>query len=120
MKFRRRIVCLFTALAVAWTALWPLVSAARVMAGGEAVPLCHQAGMMVQPGEMPMQPGAPGKAKQHCPLCVMAFLAAFEPPVVVPPRASLEHHAFVQAHCAPLPGGVEVQLPQGRAPPALS
>jgi hypothetical protein len=120
MKRRARIVSLFTALAVAWMALWPLVSAARVVAGGEAMPLCHQAGLLVQPGEMPLQPGEPGKARQHCPLCVMAFLAAFEPPAVVAARASLEHHAFTQPHCAALPGAIEVQIPQGRAPPALS
>ena len=74
----RRLIAAATALSIAWTALWPLVSAAHSMAADEAVPLCHQAGMQVAPDMAPMQaPGAPKQSKQHCPLCVMAFLAAF-------------------------------------------
>jgi hypothetical protein len=44
---RRRILAAFAALAVAWTALWPLVSAARAVSMGMPVPLCHQAGSQV-------------------------------------------------------------------------
>jgi hypothetical protein len=55
MAKRRRLIALLTTLAVAWTALWPLVSSARVLLGSEATPLCHQAGMQVDPGEMPAQ-----------------------------------------------------------------
>lgn len=128
MGSRRRLISLFTALSIAWTALWPLVSSAYLIASDEAVPLCHQAGMQVSPEMAPMEPmepqGAPApghhkQAQQHCPLCVMAFLAAFSPPVSAPASPHLADGALATAYWAPLPAGIEVQLPQGRAPPSF-
>jgi len=114
----RRLIAAATALSIAWTALWPLVSAAHSMAADEAVPLCHQAGMQVAPDMAPMQaPGAPKQSKQHCPLCVMAFLAAFSPPVAAPAPPQLGSGEAAITYWAHSPSGVEVQLPQSRAPP---
>jgi hypothetical protein len=117
---RRRIVAAFAALAVAWTALWPLVSAARAVSMGMPVPLCHQAGSQVAMDEMPDQPGAPeGAPKFHCPLCVMAFYAAFGPALNVPPSTFSTVSVTLDTYSSPLPAGLEVQLPQSRAPPAV-
>ena len=120
MKSRRRILAFFTALSIAWTALWPLVSQAHLLASGEDMPLCHQAGMQVSPDMAPMQqPGETGKKNtQHCPLCVMAFLASFQPPAAAPEAPHLADGRADAKYWAPLPAGVEVQLPQSRAPPA--
>lgn len=116
---RRRIVAFLAALCVAWTALWPLVSAARAAAMDLPVPLCHQAGSQVAMGEMPDQPGAPeGEPKFHCPLCVMAFYGAFNPAPMVPPFMFSTGSVTLDTYCSPLPAGLEVQLPQSRAPPA--
>ncbi len=118
MSLRRRIPALIAAVAVAWTALWPLVSAARSAALGEAVMLCHQAGSQVPMGEMPDRPGAPAsQAKVHCPLCIMAFYAGFSPAVVPPPFFFSSCIVTLDAYCAPLPSGTDVRLPQSRAPP---
>jgi len=120
MKSRRRILAFFTALSIAWTALWPLVSQAHLLVSGEDMPLCHQAGMQVSPDMAPMQqPGEPAKKNaQHCPLCVMAFLASFQPPAAAPAAPRALSGLAVTMYWAPLPAGVEVQLPQSRAPPA--
>jgi hypothetical protein len=118
---RRRIVAFIAALCVAWTALWPLVSAARAASMDLAVPLCHQAGSQVAMGEMPDRPDAPqGEAKFHCPLCVMAFYAAFGPAMKVAPSYFVAVTVTRDTYCSPLPAGLEVQLPQGRAPPLCS
>jgi hypothetical protein len=117
---RRRVLSAFVALAVAWAALWPLVSAARAASVDAVVPLCHQAGSQVAMGEMPDQPGAPeGEPKFHCPLCVMAFYAAFGPAVKAPPFMFATACTTLQTYCSASPAGLEVQLPQGRAPPAF-
>ena len=120
MGSRRRLIALATALCVAWTSLWPLVSSAHLLVADESVPLCHQAGMQVAPGMAPMQPGAPKEAKQHCPLCLMAFLAAFSLPVVASTPPQLDSGIASPVHWAPLPPGIEVQLPQSRAPPVAA
>jgi hypothetical protein len=123
MDSRRRLVALATTAAIVWTALWPLVSSAPFLAVGDAVPLCHQAGMQVSPDQAPMdesQPGAPPKSKQHCPLCIMVFLAAVTPPVVAPTPPLLEGDTAPQPYWAPPRSGVETQLPQGRAPPVTA
>ena len=121
MRMPRRLVAITTALAVAWTALWPLVSSAKLIASGEAMPLCHQAGMQVDPSVSPEEQGShPKQPKQHCPLCVMAFFAGKSMPVVALPPPQLAGIAASQPHCAALPSGIEVALPQSRAPPALS
>ena len=117
----RRLVAAVATLAVAWTALWPLITSARMIVSGEAMPLCHQAGMMVDPSVSPEEPGSPPKErKQHCPLCIMAFYAGTAMPVIAPAPAQLEGIAAREPHCAPLPAGIEIHLPQSRAPPALS
>ena len=124
MISHRRLVALATTAAIAWTALWPLVSSAPFLAVGDAVPLCHQAGMQVSPDQAPMdesQPGAPQqKGKQHCPLCIMVFLAAISPPVVTPTPPLFESVAQQGPYWAPPRHGVETQLPQGRAPPVTA
>ena len=76
----RRSLWVFTTFTVVWMALWPLVTSAHALIASEPVELCHQAGMQVAPGEMPMKQGVPAEGKQHCPLCVMAFYGAFEAP----------------------------------------
>ena len=119
MAFRRRIA-FATALAVLWTALWPLVSSAHLLGAEEPMPLCPQAGMQVSPDmPAPVDPRAPKEVKQHCPLCVMAFLVAFQAPAKVPAPVALAATLARAAYWAPLPGGVAVHLPPSRAPPAL-
>ena len=117
----RRLVAFTAALAVAWTALWPLMSSAKLIASGEAMPLCHQAGMMVDPSVSPEEQGPhPKDAKQHCPLCIMAFYTGTSMPLLPPAPTHLDGAPPVEAHCAPIPGGTETPLPPSRAPPALS
>jgi hypothetical protein len=116
----RRLVALATALAVLWTALWPLVSSAHSLGAEEPMPLCHQAGMQVSPDiPAPADPRSPKEAKQHCPLCVMAFFVAFQAPPLVAAPAPLERAGRVLAYFAPAPDGIAVHLPQSRAPPAF-
>lgn len=112
MTSRRRLIALLTTIAVAWTALWPLVSSARVLWSSEPMALCHQAGMQVSPAQAPAQEG-----KQHCPLCIMAFFGAFSPPPSVPPLEFSVGSVSLDAYCSPLTADVAVHLPQGRAPP---
>jgi hypothetical protein len=77
--------------------------------------------MQVALDEAPDQPGAPANApKFHCPLCVMAFLGGFNPPLQAPPFLFSTCTVAPDAHCASMPSGTEVQLPQGRAPPAIT
>lgn len=111
MTKRRRLIALLTTLAVAWTALWPLVSSARALLGHEPVMLCHQAGMQVDPSAPAPQ------GKPHCPLCIMAFYGAFTPAVAVPPAFFCVECVAAQPYCSPLAANVAVHLPQGRAPP---
>jgi hypothetical protein len=119
MVRRRRILAFLAALCVAWTSLWPLVSVAGAVLSQSATPLCHQAGQMVGMGETPVQEGAPaGEVKLHCPLCVMAFYAGFNPSLTAPPAFWSSCGMALDAHCAPVPAGVEVHLPQSRAPPS--
>ena len=121
MTRQRRFVSLITAIAVLWTALWPLVSSAHLLGTEEPMPLCHQAGMQVSPDmPAPVDPATPKETKQHCPLCVMAFLVAFQAPAKVPSPHHLADGVGLDAYWAPLPAGVEVQLPQSRAPPATA
>ena len=111
-------LCLLTALTVAWTALWPLVSSAQALFGAERVELCHQAGMQVAPGEMPMKDGVPQEGKQHCPLCVMAFYAAFAaPPAPAPTGFFVLSPLHADPREAP-PSAAPRYAPPSRAPPA--
>jgi hypothetical protein len=112
MTTHRRLACLLITLAVAWAALWPVVSSARAFFSGEQVMLCHQAGMQVDPSAPPQDGG-----KVHCPLCIMAFYGAFAPAPKPPPALFGVATAVTDTHCAPLTADVAIQLPQSRAPP---
>ena len=121
MRPRRRLVALFALLAIAWTSLWPLVSAAHAAMANEAMPLCHQAGTMVAMDEAPTpEPGSPAHSppRFHCPLCVMAFYAGFAPQLHVEPPVFRCRVEFGDAHCAPTPDDFSLALPESRAPPA--
>jgi hypothetical protein len=112
MRTRQRIVGLLTVLAVAWTAMWPVVASARAAFAHEQVMLCHQAGMQVDPSAP-----VPGQGKTHCPLCIMAFYGAFTPALVASPAFFSVASVRNDHHAAPLAAEVGVHLPQGRAPP---
>lgn len=121
---RHRRVALLTILVVGWTALWPLVSAARARLAHEEVILCHQAGSMVGMGEAPLpmaQPGAPEHGKKeggtHCPLCVMAFYGSAAQPLAVPPLQFSTLSVRLDVYSAPQPFNLQVPLPPSRAPP---
>ena len=119
MRQARRLVSLFAIAAIAWTALWPLVSSLEASLASEATPLCHMAGMEVPIGEAPANPAAPGeRGKTHCPLCIMAFHVAF---AATPPTPRFVFHTVVvtrDRHDAPLFSRFESPLPPSRAPPA--
>ena len=127
MTTHRRLAAIVALLGVAWAALWPLVSVAHAEAAGEGMPLCHMAGMMVAPDETPAPPVAPGEAPApedhhggggtHCPLCIMAFYGAFHAAPEPPPFTFSTGFATFDTHCAAMPFGLEVQLPDSRAPP---
>jgi hypothetical protein len=121
MKLRRRIVACITLCAVGWATLWPVVAAGHAAATGAAMPLCHQAGSMVMP-DMPDMPAAPhdDRGRTHCPLCIMAFFAALPPALHIPKSDYYTHAVRLDRHCAPMPYGLEVRIPPGRAPPAVS
>ena len=114
---KRPIFAVVAAFAVAFGALWPLVSAAMPRAPQIPVFICTQSGSVA-----PDAPGAPADAGSdfHCPLCIattdvivasvpaaarvaLALLAA-EPP---PGHSAPEHVFFARP-------------PPSRAPPALS
>jgi hypothetical protein len=115
---RRRILALVTALCVAWTALWPFVTSAHAVMTAEEMPLCHQAGTQVMPGMAPMPfPEAPEEPRVHCPLCIMAFLAGFEPPVDVSPSAYVRQAAEAGPRQCEAPRSTSLLLPPSRAPP---
>lgn len=112
----RRIFAVVAAFAVAFGALWPLVSAAMPRAPQVPVFMCTQA------GGAPHAPGAPADAGDdfHCPLCIAtgdvivpsvpAASSAWLPVAVVaiaPAHSSPEHFFFARP-------------PPSRAPPALS
>ena len=123
MRLPRRLVAAIATFAVAWTALWPLLSSARLIAAGEAMPLCHQAGMQVDPSVSPEGGGTGGplkESKQYCPLCIMAFFASTSVPDLTPAPPQLAGFAARDVHCAAMPSGVETHLPQSRAPPPPS
>jgi hypothetical protein len=121
MRTRRRIVALIALVGVAWAALWPAVSAAHAEMAHEAMPLCHMAGMMVDPADtLPHDgPAAPGDegGRTHCPLCIMAFFVAFHRAPEPPPFTFSTGFVTLETHCAAKPCGLEVRLPQSRAPP---
>lgn len=130
MKSRQRIATWIALVAVGWVTLWPVVAATRASVLGMEMPLCHQAGSMVMP-EMPDMAGMPGmpqmpsspedeRGRTHCPLCIMGFFAALPPALYVPHVDYYTRVAQRDVHCAPMPHGLQVRIPPGRAPPAVS
>jgi hypothetical protein len=117
---RRRIIALVALLAVGWTALWPLVSAAHASGSGP-MPLCHQAGGMVAMDEAPSVPAGPDRMpRQHCPLCIMAFYCGFAQAPNAPVFMFSTVIVLRDVHCAQHTHSVEIALPFGRAPPSSS
>ena len=113
MELRRRFIAFLAIVAVAWTALWPLVTSLEAKIAGDEMPLCHQAGMQVDPNQAPTQ-----DRKIHCPLCVMAFYGAFEAPVIEPEFHRVGRAVSLDTYFAPLTHRVAIHLPESRAPPA--
>jgi hypothetical protein len=118
MTRSRRCIAIAATLAVLATALWPLVTSVAAAGSGEAVPLCHQAGLQVAADSMPMgdQP-ADAPPKSHCPLCVLVFFAAFSPELAVPPYVAMALRAPPQDAAPFLQRRFTVALPPSRAPP---
>ncbi len=108
----RRAVALAAIFAVAFAALWPLVSAAKPRAAGVPSFICTQAG-----GPHAPAPGGDAGDDFHCPLCIAsaAFIAP-SPLVVSPQPLQLEFSGIAAPHDAvhdlyvPRP-------PPSRAPP---
>jgi DUF2946 family protein len=120
MTRTRRSIALVASLAVLATALWPLLTSLTAAAGGEPVPLCHQAGMQVAADSMPMTaPGEPAPPRSHCPLCVLVFFAAFAPELVAPSFVALALATAPSPAAPPLQRRFTVALPESRAPPVL-
>jgi len=114
MTSRRRLVALLALFAVAFGALWPLVSAARPRSVEIPSFICTQSGFQ--------HPGDPARHDDgfHCPLCVVGMESP--PPVAVlaaiPVRAGFlaVPEGFVSA---PRPSFF-ARPPPSRAPPRLS
>jgi hypothetical protein len=105
-------------LAVAWTALWPLVSSAHALLAAETPMLCHQAGSLVAPDEAPVKPDAPpAEGKVHCPLCIFAFFGAPVPALDLPREGFSMRVATVRIFEPPHPQDSQLSLPPSRAPP---
>jgi Protein of unknown function (DUF2946). len=116
----RRNTAIATLLCVVWTALWPVVASAHALALGDSMPLCHQAGMQVGADEPSTDDTkAPQPGKQHCPLCIMAFLAMPSAPTLVAPDrlAPLDLSRGIRE--AVRPADLSARLPESRAPPSF-
>jgi hypothetical protein len=121
METRRRVTSILALVAVMWTTLWPLVSSLEAGIAGEGMPLCHQAGMIVSPGEVPQGPDGPRRdGKTHCPLCIMAFHASFAAPIAEPVFHFVGRSVSLATYEAPLTHRVAAYLPESRAPPSLA
>ena len=117
----RRRAAIATLLAVLWTALWPLLSSAHALASSGSMPLCHMAGMQVaadEPAENPTD-GMPQPAKQHCPLCIMAFLAMASAPSLVPADRIAPFDLAREYRAVVHPADLSTRLPESRAPPSF-
>lgn len=116
----RRIVAGFALAAVMWVALWPLIASAHALASAESMPLCHQAGMQVGVDEPAVDPagGAPQPGKQHCPLCIMAFLAMGSASAIVAADRIAPIDLARGFRDATHPADLSARLPESRAPPS--
>jgi hypothetical protein len=108
--------------AVAWVALWPLVTTAHALTGAEPMPLCHQAGMQVDIGE-PVEDDPTltrHPIRQHCPLCILVILAVGTAQVTV---VAVDRIAPVDLardfRDAIHPADLSARLPESRAPPSF-
>ena len=122
MTMNRRIVAFCALLAVAWTALWPLVSTAHALAFAESMPLCHRAGQQVGADEAVghEMPAVPEPSKQHCPLCIMAFFAMPSSSTVVAADRIAPVDLANDFRSASRPADLSARLPDSRAPPIAS
>ncbi len=115
MKKGRRLFALIAVFAVAFGALWPLVSAARP--GPPTLPnlICTQGGFQ-------HPPTAPAEQddKFHCPLCVVSVDSA--PPVVAAPAilATASQSPRVFAFVSSSRPAHFARSPPSRAPPSHS
>ena len=112
---RRRVAALVALFAVAFAALWPLVSVAKPHAAGVPRFICTQAG-----GPHGPLPGGDAADDFHCPLCIASgdFIA---PSIHVPRVAALPLE--MAAIAAPPDSAHDFHTPHpppSRAPPALS
>ena len=113
---RRRFLALVAAFAVAFGALWPLVSAAMPRVPQIPVFICTQSGAGQHAPGAPVDAGA----DFHCPLCI-ATSDAIAPSI---PAASsfalpLAAVAIAAGHCTP-EHVFFARPPPSRAPPVLS
>ena len=114
----RRATALATLLCVVWTALWPAVASAHALASGDSMPLCHQAGMQVGADEPSTDDSkSPQPGKQHCPLCIMAFLAMASAPAIAAPDRAAPVDLARHVRNVPHPADLSARLPESRAPP---
>ena len=114
----RRIVALLAAFAIAFGALWPLVSAARPKS--PAIPnfICGQSGFHAPDEVPPARDGALGKF--HCVLCVAVAETAPAAPLPGPGWTAIEGTVQVEPVVAPFPRRWLARPPPSHAPPALS
>jgi hypothetical protein len=110
MRISRRLFAALAVFAVAWGALWPLVSEARP---GPRIPslICTQAGFQHAPAPAGVEDNF------HCPLCVIA-VDAIAPPA--PPALAwvVAAEARIAAARPAAPPALHLALPPpSRAPP---
>jgi hypothetical protein len=84
------------------------------------MPLCHQAGMQVGADEpvLDEQGRAPQPGKQHCPLCILAFLAMASASGVVAAERIAPVDLAPDFHSSLRPADLSARLPESRAPPS--
>jgi hypothetical protein len=111
MRTSRRLFALVAAFAVAFGALWPLVSVAQP---GPRIPsfICSQSGF-----QHPDAPAGVDDAKFHCPLCVVSFDATVpcvQPQAGVPAPATASR---IETFRSSLDFVFFAQPPPSRGPP---
>jgi hypothetical protein len=111
----RRLFARVAAFAVAFGALWPLVSVAKPHAPEIPLFLCTQAGGPVQ------HPGAPASAGDefHCPLCIATTDAVLPAIAASPVAALVDADASRDGGAAPPDQLFLARPPPSRAPPTL-
>jgi len=111
----RRPFAILAAFAVAFTSLWPLVSAARPRAPDIPVFMCTQGGGA-------HQPGAPADAGDdfHCPLCIATAEGVIPVVPAVQVAPALHAIAIIDSRVASPGHPFSPRPPPSRAPPAIS